>query len=214
MRRPPTEAEWERIWTAATAWEEKHEEVPAEVTDFVLQQAPDIFTPTALDDLLDERIGDVPLVPIPLLEERMNSWRAPSTRGTPPLPPPLAVKPKRSLLRQIARGIGLTFVILIGTFVAVVIFGTLTEKSAAKRRAADAAEFAATKAAQEAAIEKIISERKIDVGFTPDLVRRSWGEPKSKSVSGGVGHTTEFWHYEAQTLYFVDGRLVRWTTRS
>ena len=79
-----------------------------------------------------------------------------------------------------------------------------------KRAARLAAE---EEAAKPPSAEQLIAEKKLQVGFTPEQVERAWGKPKSRSETGGVGATQVFFHYEATTLFFVNGRLVRWTKR-
>lgn len=81
------------------------------------------------------------------------------------------------------------------------------EEARAARLAAEA------EAAKPPSAEQLIAEKKLQVGFTPEQVERAWGKPKSRSETGGVGATQVFFHYEATTLFFVNGRLVRWTKR-
>lgn len=81
------------------------------------------------------------------------------------------------------------------------------EEKRAARLAAEA------EAAKPPSAEQLIAEKKLQVGFTPEQVERAWGKPKSRSETGGVGASQVFFHYEATTLYFVNGQLVRWTTR-
>lgn len=85
--------------------------------------------------------------------------------------------------------------------------GRAYEEKRAARLAAEA------EAAKPPSAEQLIAEKKLQVGFTPEQVERAWGKPKSRSETGGVGASQVFFHYEATTLYFVNGQLVRWTTR-
>ncbi len=65
------------------------------------------------------------------------------------------------------------------------------------------------------AIKAAIRDEQIIIGMDPAAVQLSWGYPSETSESGGVGGQTESWHYRDQdgrlsTLFFVEGRLVRW----
>src|SRR5690606_8298424 len=58
---------------------------------------------------------------------------------------------------------------------------------------------------------QLLREGRVAVGMPPAAVEHVWGRPRDRIVSGGVGGSSEWLHYNTAAFYFVDGRLVRWT---
>lgn len=120
-------------------------------------------------------------------------------------PPPARRRPFPSwaklLLIIAATGGGASWLVLHGE----------QQKAEAAGRAAQASQ--AARLAREAEFAAAIAAKKVLVGMSPAQVEAAWGPPRSRTVSDGVGARQDFLHYESQTLYFVDGALVRWTTR-
>lgn len=73
-------------------------------------------------------------------------------------------------------------------------------------------------------IKAVIDEGDIAVGMPQDLVKKSWGEPQDKEVSGNPLYKNEKWKYsryvsssegfrkENRNVYFEGGKVVGWET--
>lgn len=58
--------------------------------------------------------------------------------------------------------------------------------------------------------EKLIAERKIEVGMTKGQVIRAWGEPKSKESRLGKGGSLQIWYYDSghQVVFQSDDKVA------
>ena len=63
-------------------------------------------------------------------------------------------------------------------------------------------------------IRAAILENKIAIGMTPADVAAAWGPTRNRFSSEGIGGGFESVDYGNMTLYFANGRLVRWSKTS
>ena len=64
---------------------------------------------------------------------------------------------------------------------------------------------------RDAEMQQLIAEHKITVGMTPAQVEASRGKPRRIYTEGGAGDQIEAWQYSSDTLYFLNGKLLRWS---
>lgn len=55
-----------------------------------------------------------------------------------------------------------------------------------------------------------IAKRWFTNGMRREVVAFSMGSPNDKTMSGGLGGSSEVWRYSTVTLFFLDGRVARW----
>jgi hypothetical protein len=81
-------------------------------------------------------------------------------------------------------------------------------KARARARAVQARIDSITRTRWPAAMQRLVRERRVAIGMTPEMVRLSWGEPESINRTIVASGVHEQWVYGPGTYIYLTDRIV------